>query len=233
MSSYNILSIAYFLLDGLGNTLIVTFTCFLSALLVGLTVALLRRLFPRILQGALDFLVFIFRGIPVLIAVFLVYFGLPSIGITISPLLAMNVSIGLISGCYLAEVFRGALQLIEPFEITAATAAGMSPLQTIMHIEFPQMLRFSVPGVLNEFSSVLKATPFAYTVGISEMTKQAMSLTAVTMNGLLVYTLAGVLYFIIYKLSLFAARLLERKFNMSGDEIKKIKVKMYGINRIK
>lgn len=105
------LAIFYFLLEGIGNTLLVTFTCFLSAFLFGLTVAVLRRLSPLPLQKILDVLVFILRGIPILIAVFLVYFGLPSIGIYVSPLVAMNLSVGLISGSYLAEVFRGALKL--------------------------------------------------------------------------------------------------------------------------
>ncbi|EAO8505397.1 ABC transporter permease subunit, partial [Salmonella enterica subsp. enterica serovar Montevideo] len=182
MSSGNMLAIFYFLLEGIGNTLLVTFTCFLSAFFTGLTVAVLRRLSPLPLQKILDAMVFILRGIPILIAVFLVYFGLPSIGIYVSPLVAMN-----LSGSYLAEVFRGALKLVEPFEITVAKVAGMRQLQIILNIELPQMLRFSVPGIINEFSSVLKATPFAYTVGIAEITKQAMSLTAITLNGLQIY----------------------------------------------
>ncbi|EII0278566.1 amino acid ABC transporter permease [Salmonella enterica] len=211
MSSGNMLAIFYFLLEGIGNTLLVTFTCFLSAFLFGLTVAVLRRLSPLPLQKILDVLVFILRGIPILIAVFLVYFGLPSIGIYVSPLVAMN----LISGSYLAEVFRGALKLVEPYEITVAKVAGMRQLQVIINIELPQMLRFSVPGIINEFSSVLKATPFAYTVGIAEITKQAMSLTAITLNGLQIYTLAGVLYFIIYKVFTLLAGVFEKKYRIS------------------
>ncbi|HIA1510176.1 TPA: ABC transporter permease subunit, partial [Salmonella enterica] len=163
----------------------------------------------------LDILVFTVRGIPILIAVFLVYFGLPSIGIYVSPLLAMNLSVGLISGSYLAEVFRGALKLVEPFEITAAKVAGLSRLQIIINIELPQMLRFSVPGIINEFSSVLKATPFAYTVGISEITKQAMSLTAITLNGLQIYTLTALLYFIIYKIFVLLAGFFAKKYRIS------------------
>lgn len=128
-------------------------------------------------------------------------------------MVAMNLSVGLIIGSYLAEVFRGALKLVEPSEITAAKVAGMSRLQVIINIELPQMLRFSVPGIINEFSSVLKATPFAYTVGIAEITKQAMSLTAITLNGLQIYTLAGVLYFIIYKLFILLAGVFEKKIS--------------------
>ncbi|ENC5321134.1 amino acid ABC transporter permease [Salmonella enterica] len=210
MSSGNMLAIFYCLLEGIGNTLLVTFTCFLSAFFTGLTVAVLRRLSPLPLQKILDAMVFILRGIPILIAVFLVYFGLPSIGIYVSPLVAMN-----LSGSYLAEVFRGALKLVEPFEITVAKVAGMRQLQIILNIELPQMLRFSVPGIINEFSSVLKATPFAYTVGIAEITKQAMSLTAITLNGLQIYTLAGVLYFIIYKIFTLLAGVFEKKYRIS------------------
>ncbi|APS31453.1 amino acid ABC transporter permease [Pectobacterium brasiliense] len=220
MSSQDMINIYYFLFEGVKYTLIVTLTCFASALVIGLTVAVLRRLvFPSV-KNILDILVFIFRGIPVLIAVFLVYFGLPAIGLSIPPLLAMNISIGLISGSYLAEVFRGALQLVDPSEITAAKTAGLGKLQIIRYIELPQMLRFSVPGVANEFSSVLKATPFAYTVGIPEITKQAMSLTAVTMNGLAIYTLAAILYFLIYKLSIIAVRRLEMRFQVTSDGLK-------------
>lgn len=77
------------------------------------------------------------------------------------------------------------------------------------------MLRFSVPGIINEFSSVLKATPFAYTVGISEITKQAMSLTAITLNGLQIYTLAALLYFIIYKIFVLLAGFFAKKYRIS------------------
>lgn len=85
MSSQDMINIYYFLFEGVKYTLIVTFTCFASALVIGLTVAVLRRLvFPSV-KNILDILVFIFRGIPVLIAVFLVYFGLPAIGLSIPP----------------------------------------------------------------------------------------------------------------------------------------------------
>lgn len=214
MSSGNMLAIFYFLLEGIGNTLLVTFTCFLSAFLFAYSRRITATI-PLPLQKILDVLVFILRGIPILIAVFLVYFGLPSIGIYVSPLVAMNLSVGLISGSYLAEVFRGALKLVEPYEITVAKVAGMRQLQVIINIELPQMLRFSVPGIINEFSSVLKATPFAYTVGIAEITKQAMSLTAITLNGLQIYTLAGVLYFIIYKVFTLLAGVFEKKYRIS------------------
>ncbi|HHW4680880.1 MAG TPA: amino acid ABC transporter permease [Xylella taiwanensis] len=228
----DVINVLSFLLQGISNTLIVTFTCFVSALFTGLTVAVIRRLNFPIVTPLLDVSVYLFQCIPILILVFLVYFGLSSTGMSLSPLSAMNISVALVSGSYLAEVFRGALGLIERTEIEVAETAGLSHFQRIRSIELPQMFRFAIPGILNEFSSILKASPFAYTVGITEMTKQAMTLTAVTMNGLAVYSIAGILYFIIYKFSASVAGMLENKMHISGNELNEIRVKTHGINKI-
>ena len=78
------------------------------------------------------------------------------------------------------------------------------------------MLRFSVPGMVNELTTVLKYSPFAYTVGIPEITKQAMALVATTMRGLEVYAAIGILYFAIYRLLLAAVRLVEKRYAILG-----------------
>ncbi|MEZ0246783.1 MAG: amino acid ABC transporter permease, partial [Methylophilaceae bacterium] len=158
---------------GVGYTALVTLACAATGFTVGLTIAGLRRMAIPGLTPLLDIYTYVFRGIPLLVLLFMVYFGLPGIGFKVPPLLAMVLSLGLISGAYLAEVFRGALDLIDPTEILAAKAMGMSPFQILTLIEFPQMLRFALPGMVNEFTTVLKYSPFAYTVGIPEITKQA------------------------------------------------------------
>ena len=95
---------------------------------------------------------------------------------------------------------------------------GMSRRQVLISIEMPQMLRFSVPGMLNEFTTVLKYSPFAYTVGIPEIMKQAMALAATTLRGVEIYLGVGLLYFGIYKLMLVLVRGLERRFRIPGFE---------------
>jgi polar amino acid transport system permease protein len=153
-----------------------------------------------------------------LVLLFMVYFGLPSLGIKVGPLLAMVLSLGLIASAYLAEVFRGALDSVEASEILAAEAMGMSRWQVFTQIELPQMFRFAVPGMVNEFTSILKYSPFAYTVGIPEITKQAMTLTATTLRGIEIYLAVGVLYFAIYRILLFAVQWLERRYQIPGME---------------
>ncbi len=206
------LDILGLLANGIGFTVLVTVTCSLTGVAVGLLIAGARRMGLPAINPLLDIYTYVFRGIPVLVLLFMVYFGLPSVGLKVPPLLAMALSLGLISGAYLAEVFRGALNAVDPAELLAAESMGMSRLQIFRYIEFPQMLRFALPGMVNEFTSVLKYSPFAYTVGIPEITKQAMSLAATTLRGTEIYFAVGILYFAIFKILLLGVRFIERRY---------------------
>ncbi|MEY3786778.1 MAG: hypothetical protein RLZ75_985 [Pseudomonadota bacterium] len=214
------LDIVLQLIQGVNYTVLVTLTCSATGLVVGLIVVGLRRLsFPG-LRFLLDSFTYIFRAIPVLVLLFMVYFGLPMSGLKVPPLLAMALSLGLIAGAYIAEVFRGALDLVDASEIIAAQSMGMSRLQILISIEFPQMIRFAFPGMVNEFTTVLKYSPFAYTVGIPEITKQAMNLASTTMRGIEIYFAVGILYFVIYRIFLTGLQLLERHYRVPGLEPK-------------
>lgn len=213
MSFAQILSL---LASGAGYTILVTLACIATGLASGLGVALLSRLGLKALDAVLRAYTYVFRGVPVLVLLFLVFFGLPGIGLTLPPLVAMMLSLGLIAGAYLAEVFRGAFDAVDPNEIMAAEAMGMSRGQILLAIELPQMLRFAVPGMLNEFTTVLKYSPFAYTVGLPEIMKQAMALAATTLRGVEIYLAVGLLYFGIYKLMHILVRAIERHFAVPG-----------------
>jgi polar amino acid transport system permease protein len=204
------------LAQGLSYTVIVTLVCSATGLVIGLMLASLRRLEILGLNPVIDIYTYIFRGVPVLVLLFMVYFGLPSIGIKVPPLMAMALSLGLVTSAYLAEVFRGAFNSVNPVEILAGQAMGMSKLQVLWYIDLPQMLRFSVPGMINEFTSVLKYSPFAYTVGIPEITKQAIALTSTTLRGVEVYFAVGLLYFAIYRILLIGIQLVNRHYRIPG-----------------
>lgn len=207
------------LAHGVAYTVLVTVVCSLTGLVVGLVVSSLRRLNLPGLTPLIDCYTYIFRGIPVLVLLFIVYFGLPGIGFKVPPLMAMALSLGLIASAYLAEVFRGAFNSVDPVEILAAEAMGMTRIQVLFYIELPQMLRFSVPGMVNEFTSVLKYSPFAYTVGIPEITKQAMTLTATTLRGIEIYLAVGILYFVIYRICLFGVQAISKHFEIPSVSV--------------
>ena len=212
----NLLDILLELGHGVIYTVIVTMVCSMTGLVVGLLLSSLYRLSIGSLSFLIDIYTYVFRGVPVLVLLFMVYFGLPGIGIKPPPLLAMALSLGLVAGAYLTEVFRGAFDSVDPAEITAAQAMGMSRIQVLRYIEIPQMLRFAVPGMVNEFTSVLKYSPFAYTVGIPEITKEAMTLTATTLKGIEIYLAVGILYFAIYRILLVGVQLIQKHYEIPG-----------------
>lgn len=204
------------LAQGAVYTVLVTLVCNATGVGVGLAVVGLRKLEQPALTLLLDLFTYVFRAVPLLVLLFIVYFGLPGFGIKVSPLLAMALSLGVICGAYLAEVFRGALQSIDSNEILAAQASGLSRWQILRHIELPQMLRLALPGMVNEFTTVLKYSPFAYTVGLPEITKQAMTLSGTTLQGIEIYLAAGILYFLIYRVLLLGLEAMERRFRVPG-----------------
>jgi len=210
------LGILQLLSKGAGYTFVVTVACIATGMASGLAIALLGRLHLGWLNRLLGVYTFVFRGVPVLVMLFIVFFGLPGLGLNVPPLVSMMLSLGLIAGAYLAEVFRGALAAVDEHEIMAAEAMGLSRAQILFSIEMPQMLRFAVPGMLNEFTTVLKYSPFAYTVGIPEIMKQAMTLAATTLRGIEIYLAVGLLYFFLYKLMLATLRAVERHFSVPG-----------------
>jgi polar amino acid transport system permease protein len=204
------------LLKGAGYTLLITLCCAATALVVGLGIAVARELGGRWLSSLLSAWVYVFRGIPMLVLLFIVFFGLPGIGMDVPPLLAMMLSLGLISGAYLSEVFRGAFAEVSANEVLAAQSMGFTRLETLRLIKIPQMARFAVPGMVNELTTVLKFSPFAYTVGIPEITKQAMALAATTMRGIEIYAGVGLIYFAIYRLLLGGVRLIDKRYSIPG-----------------
>ena len=210
----NLLDILLQLGKGVVYTVVVTLVCSMTGLVVGLLLSSLHRLSNRSISFLINIYTYVFRGVPVLVLLFMVYFGLPGIGIKPPPLLAMAMSLGLVAGAYLTEVFRGAFNSVDSAEIIAAQAMGMSRIQVLRYIEIPQMLRFAIPGMVNEFTSVLKYSPFAYTVGIPEITKEAMNLTATTLKGIEIYLAVGILYFAIYRILLVGVQLIQKHYEI-------------------
>jgi len=204
------------LAKGAGYTILVTMASIGAGLVIGLALTVFGLVQWKAARAILAAYTYVFRSIPVLVLLFIVFFGLPGAGIRVPPFLSMVLTLGLVSGAYLAEIFRGAIAAVSQDEILAAEAAGMSRWQCFYYIVLPQMLRMSIPGMINEFTSILKYTPFAYTVGIPEIMKQAMSLASLTLRGLEIYLAVGIIYFAIYKVFVFTFMALEKKFRIPG-----------------
>ena len=138
------------------------------------------------------------QSVPPLVLIFMAMFGLPQIGVRLPPFPTVVACLGLVASAYVGEVLRGALESIDAAQREAALALGMSPRRAFWFVLMPQTWRLAVPGLVNEFSSVLKASPFAYVAGVPEILKEAQALTAVTSRGLPVYAAAALLFFALY-----------------------------------
>ncbi|MFO7833810.1 MAG: amino acid ABC transporter permease [Halohasta sp.] len=123
----------------------------------------------------------VLRGTPIVVLIVLFYFGLPIpqlgslpvVGVKVDAFVAATLALGLRSAAYQAQVFRGSIQSISEGQLEAARSVGMTKLQAIQHVVFPQAVRRSLPGFQNEFTIVLKDTSVAFAIGLAELLTRA------------------------------------------------------------
>lgn len=120
----------------------------------------------------------LFRGTPILVQLFIIYYGLPSVGLTLPRMSAAYLTLGLNSGAYQAEYFRGAIQAVSEGQMMAALSIGMSRIKAIRHIILPQALRLVIPPWSNEPVSLMKASAVVFLIAIPDLMTRAKQLIA-------------------------------------------------------
>jgi len=156
----------------------------------------------------------LFRGTPLLVQLFLVYYGLPDLGLTFSRLFAASITLGLNSGAYQAEYFRGAIQAVGSGQMVAARAVGMSRLQAICYIILPQALRLALPAWSNEAVSMIK-----YTAVVFLIAGQAKILAGRYFNPIEVYLSVALIYIFLVFVATQIMGGIERKMRTPGLEM--------------
>ena len=183
---------------GVLNTLLITLSSMAVGLGGGTTLVLAHQMAGPRTRKMLRASIYTIQSVPSLVLIFMTMFGLPRIGIKLPPFFTVVFCLGLVTSAYVCEVLRGALNSIDRHQREAGLALGMSPRRVFWSVLMPQAWRLSVPGLINEFTSVLKASPFAYVAGVPEILKEAQVLTAVTSRGLPVYAAAALLFLGLY-----------------------------------
>jgi polar amino acid transport system permease protein len=189
------------LMSGLGYTLLLTFVSITAGFFFGLSLALGRVYGNKIINAFCVGYIEIIRGTPLLVQLFIIYFGLPSIGIIFSPLQAALLGLALNSAAYQAEYLRGSIQSIESGQMTAARSLGMNKLQSIRHVILPQALRVSIPAWSNEFIYLLQYSSVAYIIQVSELTAEGKFIAAQTFRYLEVFTMIALIYLVLTVIS--------------------------------
>jgi len=183
-----------FLSAGLCFTVPLSFLSFALGLGLGFLAALARLFGGPIASFIARFYVWIVRGTPLLVQLFLIFFGLPSIGIVLDAFPAALIGFSLNTGAYLSEILRAAISSIPKGQWEAAQSIGMNWPQTMRRTILPQALRVATPPLGNSFISLVKDTSLAAAITVPEMFQSAQRIAAVTYEPLILYTEAALIY---------------------------------------
>lgn len=185
------------LLKGTGYTLIFAFSAMLGGLLVGFVLAVLRIIPSRWTQVPATVYVSMMRGTPLLVQVFIIYYGLPSIGISFDPLTAGVLALSLNAGAYISESLRGAIIGISRGQWSAGYSLGLSYGQNLRYIVMPQALRLAVPSMSNSLISLIKDTSLVSVITVTELLLATKDVIATTFQPLPLYLAAAGIYWIL------------------------------------
>jgi polar amino acid transport system permease protein len=204
------------LLQGTIVTIELTLIAILIGFLIGIPVAMGRVYGNKFIYVLCTFFVEIIRGTPLLTQLFILYFGLPSVGIMLSPFTAAYIGMGINSGAYQAEYFRGAIQSVKREQLIAAYSIGMNQMQAIRHIILPQMLRLVIPSWSNELIYLVKYSSMAYMIQAPEIMSQGRAIASRTYRTFEVFIIVALIYLVLVSiLSKFLDRI-ERKVRIPG-----------------
>jgi len=215
MISLSLSAILPYLLMGARWTLLLSAIAFLGGGTGAFLLLLLRYGQPRLGARAVHLYVEVLQGTPLLLQLFLVFFGLPLLGIEVSPLLAAGVALTLYASAFLAEIWRGCVDAISHGQWDASGALGLRFILQMRYVILPQALRIAVPPTVGFLTQLVKATALASIVGFEELTKAGQIVTNATFRPFLIYGLVAAIYFAMCYPLTFCARILERKLSQS------------------
>lgn len=197
-----------FLLKGALWTVVLSLGGMFFGLLLGFALALLRLYGYWPLQWLSRIYVSFFRGTPLLVQLFMIYYGLPQLGLQLEPLAAALLGFSLNMGAYTSEILRAAIASIDRGQWEAAASIGMGRMQTLYRAILPQAARTALPPLGNSFISLVKDTALAATIQVPELFRQAQLITARTFEIFTMYLAAALIYWLLASvLAHFQARL--------------------------
>ncbi len=206
-------------IKGAGVTIELTIVGLTIGFALGIMLAVSRVYGPKWLKTISIGYIELFRGTPLLVQLFIIYYGLPSIGVTFSKTLAAYLALGLNSAAYQAEYFRGAILSIGESQMTAGRSIGLSRWKTIWYVILPQALRLVIPAWANEPISLLKTTAIVFLTAVQDLMAKAKRAAAETYDPIGSYLAVAVIYLIMVFILNGGLKYLERKTRVPGFEM--------------
>lgn len=200
------------LLRGLQYTILATVIGYAVALVLGLLVAITRRSAPRPIAWTVHWIMEFIRCTPLLVQLFFVFYVLPGIGISLSPLTAGIIALGVHYAAYTAEVYRSGIEGIPQGQWEASRALSLAPRRVWTAVILPQAIRRVIPALGNYLIAMFKDTPLLFAITVPEMLFEASQLGGTNFKYLEMITTVGVLFIIVSVLSAVLIRILERRY---------------------
>ncbi|CAO3381127.1 amino acid ABC transporter permease [Azospirillum argentinense] len=203
------------LLKGTVVTIEVTAAAFLLSAVLGLLVGIIR-LNParRVLYGIASAYVAFIRGTPLLVQLFLLFFGLPQFGILLPAWLCGVIGLGIYSGSYVSEVVRGAIQSIDRGQMEAARSLGMSYREAMWEVVLPQAFRRMLPPLGNETIALIKNSALVSLLTIDDVMREGQRIISTSFRALEVYIAVALIYFVLTNAATWALRQIEKRMTV-------------------
>ncbi len=201
---------------GLKVTVPLTVLSFALALAVALLVALIQYAKVKVLRQVCRFYIWVTRGTPLLVQLYIVFYGLPKIGIVFDAFPAAVIVLGLNEAAYMAETIRGTLEGVSVGQLEAGYCVGMSWPKIIWHVVLPQAMRTAFPALSNSMIAMLKATSMAATITVMELFRQAQVINGRVYEPLALYIEAAVIYLMFCTLLTWLQHRGEKRLNSYG-----------------
>ena len=200
-------------LELLRGTLPLTAVSFVLGLTLAVLVALMRLSGNRLISAPARFYVSVIRGTPLLLQLFIIFFGLPSLGLTLSPWPSAIIGLSLNVGAYASEAVRGAILAVPRGQWEAAMTVGMGRVTTLRRVVLPQAARIAVPSLSNTLISLVKDTSLVSVVLVTELLRQAQVIAGQTFEYFTLYGVAAVYYWVVCLVLSFGQTRLETKLS--------------------
>ncbi|MEI6733038.1 MAG: amino acid ABC transporter permease [Comamonadaceae bacterium] len=212
MVQFSLWDILTFLLGAMRWTVALSLIAFVGGGLVGMTLLLLRFAQLRGVGMVVSWYVQVFQGTPLLMQLFLVYFGLALMGMDTSPLVSAAICLTLYASAYLTEIWRGCVNSVPRGQWEASASLALDFPQQMRHVILPQAVRVAIAPTVGFMVQIIKGTALASVIGFVELTKAGQMISNATYQPFLAYTFVGLLYFALcYPLSRWSQRLETRR----------------------
>ena len=216
MSQFTTWGIVSTIVGKLPGTRALSLIAFTGGAMVAALLTLLTTLGSRVADACVSMTISTIQSMPLLMLMFLCFFGLPLLQVNVSPLLAASVALIAFTAAFLTETWRAALKAVPRGQWEAAMSSGMKHGDTLRVIVLPQAVRIATPGTVGFLVQVVKATALASIVGFMEITRAGTVLNNITYRPFLIFAIIGALYMAINLPISFVARRLERRFTFNN-----------------